>query len=288
MNEPDLRFGGIARLYGVEGLERLRRARVCVVGIGGVGSWAAEALARTGIGGLTLVDLDEVCVSNVNRQIHSLDDTVGQPKAEVMAGRVRGIHPQCRVEARVEFFSKTTADQILSAPFDFVVDAIDVLSDKCLLLAACRDKGIPVVTCGGAGGRRDPSAVKVADLAFTEQDRLLAKVREQLRKLHGFPSRKKPFGIECVYSPEPPVFARNDGSVCATRNQRASGEGLKLDCDSGLGTATFVTGTFGFLAAARVIQRIAEATSSPPVPRVIAGPTTQLNRESTDFPAIRH
>jgi len=264
VNDLAIRFGGIARLYGAEGLESLRQAHVCIVGLGGVGSWAVEALARSAIGALTLVDLDEVCVSNTNRQLHAMDGAVGRAKVEVMAERIRGISPGCRVESRGEFFTEATADSILDGGFDCVIEAIDDVPNKCRLIGACRDRRIPVVTCGAAGGRRDPTVVRVADLAFTAHDRLLQKVRVCLRRFHGFPRGEKPFGIECVYSPEAPVFPQRDGSVCATREAGVTDQDLALNCDSGFGAATFVTGTFGFMAAARVVQRIAVGSLEPP------------------------
>lgn len=261
MSDFEFRFGGIGRLFGMAGLARLRAAHVCVVGIGGVGSWAVEALARSGVGHLTLVDLDEVCVSNVNRQLHALNSEVGRAKVEVMAERVRGINPECDVRAAMEFFTESNAESLLSARFDYVVDAIDSLTNKCRLIAACRDKGISIFTCGGAGGRRDPTQIRVADLALTTHDRLLQKTRDVLRKDFGFPRGKKVFGVDAVYSPESPVFPTGDGNVCAQRQTGTNGESLKLNCDSGFGTATFVTGTFGFVAAARVVQRIAEGST---------------------------
>jgi len=260
MSDFDFRFGGIGRLYGADALARLRAAHVCVVGIGGVGSWAVEALARSGVGHLTLVDLDEVCVSNVNRQLHALNPEVGRAKVEVMAERVRGINPECEVRPRLEFFTEANADALLGSHHDFVVDAIDSLTNKCLLLAKCRDRQIPVVTCGGAGGRRDPTAIRVADLALTTHDRLLQKLRDKLRKDFGFPRGEKMFGIDAVYSPEPPVYPARDGTVCGQRETGADGEALKLNCDSGFGTATFVTGTFGFVAAAHVVRSIADTS----------------------------
>ena len=258
MSDFDIRFSGVARLFGMDALARLRAAHVCVIGIGGVGSWAVEALARSGIGRLTLIDLDEVCISNVNRQLHALNAYVGQPKVEVMAERVRGINPECEVRAVPEFFTESTAGSLLEPPYDFVVDAIDSLAQKCRLIALCRDKTISLVTCGGAGGRRDPTQVRVTDLAFTTHDRLLQKVRDKLRKDFGFPRGEKKFGIDAVYSPESPVFPSRDGTVCAQREASADGQSLRLNCDSGFGTAAFVTGAFGFVAAARVVQHIAE------------------------------
>jgi len=263
LNDTTDRFIGIKRLFSTEGFDRLRQAHVCVVGIGGVGSWVAEALARSGVGQLTLVDLDEICVSNVNRQLHAFDGTIGQSKVAVMAARVRSINPDCVAEPRRAFFTEKTADQILTPGLDFVVDAIDSVANKCRLIALARDRGIPVVTSGGAGGRRDPGQVRVADLAYTEHDRLLQKVRERLRKEHGFPTGRQPFGVDCVYSPEPPVFPQEDGSVCATKDTETLGDGPRLNCEAGLGSATFVTGTFGFLAAGRAVERIVTGNREP-------------------------
>ena len=253
MSDYEFRFGGVGRLFGATALERLRRAHVCVVGIGGVGSWAVEALARSGVGRLTLIDLDEICISNVNRQLHALDPAVGQPKVAAMAERVRGINAECEVQAVTEFFTTENAAQLLEADFDFVIDAIDNVANKARLIAACREKRLPVVASGGAGGRRDATQIRTADLALTTHDRLLQKVRDTLRKEFGFPRGAVPFGVECVYSPEPPIFARCDGSVSA---EREPGTELRLNCESGLGTATFVTGTFGFIAAGVVVQKL--------------------------------
>ena len=259
MADFETRFNGIARLFGTDGLRSLRRAHVCVVGIGGVGSWAVEALARSGVGALTLVDLDDVCVSNVNRQIHALNGNVGRAKVEVMAERVRGINPDCRVEARTEFFTESTADALLDKGFSHVIDAIDGVTNKTLLLARCVGNDIPVIACGAAGGRRDATALRIADLSAVSNDRLLSEVRRRLRKEHGFPAHGKEMGVDCVYSPEPPVFPQKDGSVCAARPATEEREGSRLNCDWGLGSATFVTGAFGFAAAGYVVEKIAGA-----------------------------
>ncbi|HMP83579.1 MAG TPA: tRNA threonylcarbamoyladenosine dehydratase [Verrucomicrobiota bacterium] len=260
MSDGETRFGGIQRLFGNDGIQRLHAAHVCVVGIGGVGSWAVEALARSGIGTLTLVDLDEVCISNVNRQIHALDGTVGRPKVDVMAERIRAIHSACRVIVQPQFFSETTAETLLSPRFDYVLDAIDGVTNKTLLLARCRQRRIPVVACGGAGGRRAAAAVRVADLSKVTHDRLLAEVRKRLRKHHDFPVDGKSMGVDCVFSPEPPVFAGEDGTICETRPDAE--EGTRLNCNGGLGSATFVTGTFGFVAAGLIVNRIAGVRTS--------------------------
>ena len=262
------RFGGIARLYGTSGLERLRRAHVCVVGIGGVGTWAAEALARSGIGAMTLVDLDEVCVTNINRQLHALTETVGRSKVAVMAERIRAINPNCRVVGDQRFFNEQTADEVLSPQYDFVLDAIDSLANKVMLIARCRERQLPVVACGGAGGRREATAVRQADLAKVTHDRLLAEVRRKLRKDHGFPADGSTMGVACVFSAEPPVFPQSDGSVCENRTPLP--DGTRLNCNGGFGSATFVTGAFGFAAAGMLVRKIAEAQierSSQPAAR---------------------
>jgi tRNA A37 threonylcarbamoyladenosine dehydratase len=252
------RFGGIARLYGRAGLERLRAAHVCIIGVGGVGSWVVEALARSGIGALSLVDLDDVCVTNVNRQLPALDGQIGRPKIEVLAERVRLIQPECRVEPLPDFFTAANAADLLAPRYDFVVDAIDKMTNKCVLIAGCRERALPVLTVGGAGGKRDGTAVRVADLAHTEQDELLRQVRRKLRRDFGFPrDRRQEFGVRCVYSPEKPLFPWSDGT-CSTAPE-PGGESLTLDCATGFGTASFVTGAFGLAAAGEVVRRIADA-----------------------------
>ena len=249
------RFGGIARLYGTSGLERLRAAHVCVIGVGGVGSWSVEALARSGLGALTLIDLDDVCITNVNRQLPALDGQMGRPKIDVLAERAQLINPACRVERVAEFFTAASAARLLEPRFDFVIDATDKLTNKCLIITGCRERGLPVLTMGGAGGKRDCTKVRVADLSHTEHDELLRQVRRKLRRDMSFPrGHGEPFGIPCVYSPELPVYPWKDGTCSA---EPEPGGSLALDCASGFGTATFVTGTFGFAAAGEVVRRIA-------------------------------
>lgn len=258
MGQYNLRFGGIERLYSKAGLERLRRAHVCVVGVGGVGSWAVEALARSGVGRLTLVDMDDVCASNVNRQIHALDGELKKTKVAVMAQRARAINPEievCPVEA---FITKGNAAKLLEVDFSYVLDAIDSPREKCVMIALCRERVIPIITAGGAGGRRDPTRVRVDDLARSEGDRLLQSVRKTLRAAHGFPRGEKKFGVDCVFSNEPPVYPHRDGTVCDSKEVDSD---LRLDCRSGFGTATFVTGAFGFVAAARIVERLVASES---------------------------
>ena len=254
MNEHEQRFGGIARLVSAAGLARLRAAHVCVVGIGGVGSWAVEALARSGVGALTLIDLDEVCVTNINRQLHALEGTVGRAKVDVMAERVRLIHPECQVTTVAEFFTEANAERLLAPGISAVVDAIDAVGNKSRLLALCVQRGLPVVTCGAAGGRLDATAVRLADLADASHDRLLAQVRKRLRNDFGFPPAGKPMGVAAVFSPEAPILP--EPPTCAT-GAEAEEATLRLNCEWGYGSATFVTGTFGFAAAGWVVRRVA-------------------------------
>jgi tRNA A37 threonylcarbamoyladenosine dehydratase len=254
MDNYKARFGGIRRLLSEEGLERLRRGSLCVVGIGGVGSWAVEALARSGIGRITLIDLDDVCISNVNRQLHAVEGEFGRPKVEVMARRVRAINPECHVNAVLSLLTRANAAELLSEPYDYVLDAIDSPSKKCLLIAICRARGIRVLTTGAAAGRTDPTQVRVTDLAFTSHDRLLQEVRKKLRARDGFPRGDEPFNVPCVYSPEPPVFARKDGTVCSNPEPAMD---LRIDCQTGFGTASFVTGAFGFAAAGYIVRSLA-------------------------------
>jgi tRNA A37 threonylcarbamoyladenosine dehydratase len=256
MSDYAERFGGIERLFGRRAASRLQAAHVCVIGIGGVGAWSAEALARSGVGALTLVDLDEICVSNINRQLPALTETIGQAKVEVMARRIQAINPECRVTADQRFFTAETAEELLAPPYDFVLDAIDNVTNKVILLAQCRARKLPVVACGGAGGRREATSVRQADLAKVSHDRLLAEVRKRLRKQHGFPGEGELMGVQCIYSAEPPVYAQPDGSVCSVK--AGTEEGTRLNCNGGLGSATFVTGVFGFAAAGYVVRQLAQ------------------------------
>jgi tRNA threonylcarbamoyladenosine dehydratase len=251
------RFGGIQRLYGPNALEYLHNAHVCVIGIGGVGSWAAEALARSAIGEITLIDLDDICVSNVNRQIHALDCTVGKSKVEVMAERISHIQPSCRVNVIQAFVTEKTLEPHLQRGYDYVIDAIDSVKHKCAIIAYCRRNKIPLITIGGAGGQTDPTLIRYCDLSKSYHDPLLAKARKKLRSEYNFPANpQRRFGIECVFSEEQLVYPQADGSVCA---QKPGTEGsMKLDCSSGFGAATYVTATFGFVAVSRVIRKILE------------------------------
>ncbi len=258
------RFGGIARLYGQAALPRFCAAHVAVIGVGGVGSWVVEALARSGVGRLTLIDMDDVCITNTNRQLPALKDTVGRPKVAVLAERVAQIAPECVCTAVPEFFLEPNADLLLAPGFDLIVDAVDATNIKALIIARARALKVPVVVSGSAGGRRDPTQVKVADLGQAGADPLLQQVRRRLREAHDFP--KSPDGrpmlwqVPCVFSTEKAIYPQPDGTCAATRADAAE-TGLRLDCSAGFGAATFVTGTFGFALAAEVLRLLLE----PPV-----------------------
>ena len=254
------RFGGIERLYGAGALLRAGAAHVVVVGIGGVGSWAAEALARSGVGRLTLIDLDHVAESNINRQIQALESTLGAAKVVAMRERILAINPACVVDAVEEFIDERNLVALIP-PCDAVIDAIDHVRAKAALIAHCRRAGIRVVTTGGAGGRTDPTRVEVIDLSRTTQDALASKVRAQLRKDYGF-SRdpKKKFGVDCVYSPEQSRRPAGADS-CAVGEQKVDAAielAAGLNC-AGYGSSVMVTASFGFAAAARVLAGILPA-----------------------------
>ena len=251
----DHRFGGIQRLYGVEEAEKIRTASICVVGVGGVGSWIAEAAARCGIGNITLIDWDDICLTNSNRQIHAMNGTVGKGKVDVMAERIALINPACNVTPIREYLTEENYDRLLSPGFDYVFDAIDNVSAKCLIINECKWRKIPLIVSGGAGGRIDPMKIQSADLSRSFDDSLLAKVRRKLRTDYNYPRNpKRKFKVPCVFSPEKPRYPQGDGCVAAEKPQ---GQNMKLDCFSGFGTATFITGVFGFAMTAYAVKEIA-------------------------------
>jgi len=251
----NLRFAGIDRLYGRGAVERLSGKQVCVVGLGGVGSWAVEALARSGVGSLVLVDADEVCVSNSNRQLHALDGQFGRGKAEVLAERCRAINPAIEVKVEARFLVSANLAELLGAGHDLVLDAMDSFRAKVEMIAWCRRNKLPLVVVGSAGGRTDPTMVRVRDLSRTEHDALLALVRKKLRADFNFPrSPQRYFSVPAVYSLENVRYPQADGSVCGTRPVLGPDAALKLDCGAGLGAATHVTGAFAFAAVARAME----------------------------------
>jgi tRNA A37 threonylcarbamoyladenosine dehydratase len=248
------RFGGLARLYGPEALEKLASAHVCIVGLGGVGSWIVEALARSAVGSLTLIDLDDVCITNTNRQLPAPDGEYGRPKIDVLAERARRINPDCQINLHHEFLTEANAGHLIHSGYTFVVDAVDRMTPKALIIAKSRELGLETLTIGGAGGRRDPTRIRTGDLGSTSGDLLLKLVRKKLRRSHGWPQGKgHHMGVAAVFSSEPQVYPWSNGEVCATPEP---GSNLHMDCASGFGAASFVTGAFGFAAAAHIVSRI--------------------------------
>lgn len=262
MNTPtentiaDERFRGLDRLYGVGSSARLAQKHVCVIGIGGVGSWVVEALARSALGQLTLIDADEVCISNTNRQLHALDGEYGRAKVEVMSERARAINPSIRIDRFAEFLTPANLERLLDRGYDLVIDCCDAFRVKVETIAWCRRRKLPLIVCGSAGGRIDPTLVRVRDLSRTEHDAMLALIRKKLREEFRFPrGPKRYFGVQAIYSLENVRYPQADGSVSGQRPDAGEG-GLKLDCGGGLGAATHVTATFAFAAVASAIQKL--------------------------------
>ncbi len=247
------RFAAVARVYGEPALESLSKAHIAVVGLGGVGSWAAEALARTGVGELTLIELDGVCVSNTNRQLHALQNHIGDSKNRVMTERLKAINPEIIVHSVEDFLTRENMTRLLDERHHVIVDAIDSANIKARLVAYCSATKKRLVTVGSSGGKSDPGKIAVGDLGTTLYDPMLRKVRNLLYRHHNFArDSKRRFGVDAVYSTEPMIFPQPDGSACRQRNTT---EGLKLDCGGGLGSLVMVTGSFGFAAAAKAIER---------------------------------
>ncbi len=248
------RFGGLARLYGQAALPKLAGAKMAVLGIGGVGSWVAEALARSGVGEIHLFDLDDLCVSNINRQLHALDATIGQPKVEVMAQRLQQINPEGHFVPVSSFITLHNLAEQLNQNFDVIIDATDTVPVKAGIINWCKRAKVKLIVVGGAGGQLDARLINSQDLARVIQDPLLAKVRNVLRREHNFPrGGTKKFGVECIYSTEQLVYPQPDGSVCATKP--GADAALNLNCAGGFGSASFVTGTFGLIAAQRALAK---------------------------------
>ena len=249
------RFAGIDRLYGAGAVMRLAQARVAVVGLGGVGSWAVEALARSAVGHLTLIDADDLCLSNTNRQLPAVVGQYGRNKARAMAERALAINPALEVSAVEAFVTPGNLEQMLGGGFDLVLDACDSFRTKVEAIAWCRRRKLPLVTVGSAGGRTDPTQVRVRDLSRTEHDAMLSLIRKKLRGEFKFPrNADRYFGVPAVYSLENVRYPQADGSVCGIRPPLGKDAALKLDCGAGLGAATHVTGAFAFAAVGKVLE----------------------------------
>lgn len=248
--DRERRFGGVSRLYGEQVAETLRLASVCVVGLGGVGSWSVEALARTGIGKITLVDLDIVAESNTNRQIQALGDAYGKAKVDTMAERIRAINPECEISCIDDFVTLENVAKILGQNFSVVIDAIDQVRVKAAMIAFCCENSTAIITAGAAGGQIDPTQIRVSDLSKTIQDPLLANVRSRLRREYGFPrDTKKKFNVSAIYSIEQ---LRYPDVELTCDNQRGP---AGLNC-AGFGSSVCVTATFGMVATAQAVKLI--------------------------------
>lgn len=257
------RFDRIGRLVGDAKMKKLMDSHVMVIGLGGVGSWAAEMLARSGVGTLTLVDFDEVCITNFNRQLHALQGSVGTQKATAVAERLAKINPSAKIIPVLRFFNDDSREEIFACELagkkpDFVIDAIDSITPKCMLLAYCHKENIPVITSMGSSGKLDPTQIKIMDLGKTEIDPLARAVRRILRERYGF-SAKGNFGIPAVFSPEAPImpselkYDNGKGFKCVC----PQGDNTFFQCDNRniiMGSAGFVTGSFGMAAAAYAVR----------------------------------
>lgn len=249
------RFGGIERLYGMTNMAVIGDLHLAVVGVGGVGSWAAESLVRSGVGEITLIDMDDVCLSNINRQSHALTDTVGQPKIEVLGERLLQINPALRLHCIDDFVTPDNLDVLFARRPHGILDAIDSIAAKTALLAWCKRHKVRVVTTGGAGGQIDPGQIEVADVARVIQDPLMAKVRAQLRRDYGFSTNvKRKFGIDCVYSTEQLRYPAANGDVSHAKSALSGGG--RMDCSGGFGASMMVTASFGLRAAATLLHRL--------------------------------
>jgi tRNA A37 threonylcarbamoyladenosine dehydratase len=246
------RFGGVRRLYGETAFQRFQQAHVCIVGVGGVGSWVAESMARSAVGRITLIDLDNIAESNTNRQVHALGAEYGKAKVTAMAERIRAINPGCEVIEVEDFVTAENLEDMLGRGYDFVVDAIDNARVKAAMINWCKRRKIKMITSGGAGGRVDPARIEMGDLARSVQDPLLSRVRMLLRREYGFPKDpKKKFGVECVFSSEPLKMPEN-GESCDVDDKPVTG----INC-AGFGAAMTVTASFGLWISSRVLAHLA-------------------------------
>lgn len=255
------RFSGIARLYGEQGLDLFTRAHVLVIGVGGVGSWAVESLARSAVGRLTLIDLDHLAESNINRQLPALDSTLGQAKVLALKARIAQINAACEVECIEAFINSDNLQELLGPmlgkPASLVIDCIDHARTKAALIAWCRRNRLPIITVGGAGACLDPQHVRIGDLSRTEEDNLLSRTRRHLRGEFGYPRNlKRRFSVPAVYSNEKRVSA--PPGACATDRPAASG----LNC-AGYGSVVHVTASMGFIAAGKALDMLRAMQSAP-------------------------
>jgi tRNA threonylcarbamoyladenosine dehydratase len=257
------RFDRMGRLVGDEKMKQLFETHVMIIGLGGVGSWAAESIVRSGVGHVTIIDHDEICITNANRQLHTIQGLVGQKKAQVMAERLRKINPQAQIDCLTVFYNKETSAEILALKPDYILDAIDNLTAKTYLLSECRNQKIKVITSGGASAKMDPTRIRIVDLAKTHMDPLTHSVRKILRKEYLFP-RDSHFAIPCVFSDEEPMptielkYDKGEGFKCVCPQGELDPHGC-LHRSVIYGTASFVTGAFGLAMASWVVRDVAQA-----------------------------
>lgn len=246
-------FGGIQRLYGHSSLDVLNRSHVVVIGLGGVGSWTAESLVRSGVGQISLIDLDDICVTNTNRQLHTLSTTIGQTKIEVMKERLLLINPKVKIDLIHDFVSPHNLEKIIPN-CDLIIDAIDSLKSKAALIDYAIKNKIQLITTGASGGKQDPSQIRISDFGHTQGDALIFRTRKFLKREYNYPKGKHTFNVDAIYSAERVKFINESGEI----QQKGAQGHAKLDCNSGLGSATFVTGSFGFFASSMAVKRLLE------------------------------
>ncbi len=260
MEDPERRFDRIGRLIGTEAMTKLRQSHVMVIGVGGVGSWAAESVARSAVGKVTVVDFDTICIRNFNRQLQATSGMIGKPKALVLAERLRLVNPEATIVGVANYFNHETCDEIMKDKPDFVIDAIDHVTSKCFLIDYCRRNNIPMIVSTGSGGRLDPTQAKVVDLGRTKYDPLAKAVREILRQQYDFPATGD-YGVLSVYSEETVLrpFEGMELTDCKSGCLCPQGENEFQSCTKKNivhGTASFVTGAFGMICAAEAIKTL--------------------------------
>ena len=250
------RFGGIQRLYGTKALETFHNSHICVVGVGGVGGWVVEALTRSGIGKITIIDMDDLCITNTNRQVHALNENIGKQKIDVMAARCKAINPDIEIVCIHDFINKKNCFDYLSSDMDYVFDAIDSISDKVALIAHCKRNKYPILTSGGAGGQIDPTQIQVTDLARTIQDPLASKVRSELRHHFNFSTNpKRKFRVDCVFSTEQLNYPDLNGEICKEKIA-VEGDDEKIDYPRKFGVSTMVAGSFAFVGVSFLLKKM--------------------------------
>jgi len=256
-----VRFAGISNLYGVNAAD-IFKARILVVGLGGVGSWVAESLARSGIGNLDLLDLDDICMSNVNRQIHALDDNIGLSKSKVMQQRIKQINPDCRINAYEDFLTQDNLCDYVTKDLNMVIDCIDSVRVKAALISFCKRRKIKIITTGASGGKTNASCIQILDLSKTYNDPLAAKVRSTLRHDYGFSRNpKRSFSVPCVFSNEQMRYNTDCGDISFAKVNA----GTNISCANGLGSSCMVTATFGLMAASLAVNKLVMIRQNMPI-----------------------